>query len=388
MSYLSLILKNPFRNKTRTSLSIIGIAIGIMIIVAMGMITNGLQSSTQNTLKAGAAEITVAHKGSNALFSSGGTIDQSRVNEIKGMSGIKDAAGILKVISPSTSGSPSTSSSGSGGFEGLSIFLIGIDSSQLSLAGISTDSTNGSLFSSGSADEVIVGKTAAQSLNKTVGDTINIYGKDFKITGIFETGNFMQDGGIFMSLNTLQNLTGNTNKLSNIYVKVEDNANVTQVSSSIASAYPNELDTVTAEDQAKRINQALGTIDTASWAISLLAIFIGGIGVINTMIMSVFERTREIGVLKAVGWKERRILGMILGESIVLTLLAAVVGTVLGVVGVEILLSFSNSTITPVFSIDILIKAFGVALIVGVLGGLYPAYRASKLQPTEALRYE
>ena len=201
MSYLTLILKNPFRNKTRTSLSIIGIAIGIMIIVAMGMITNGLQSSTQTTLKAGAAEITVTHSGSNTFGSSGGTIDQSRVSDIKGINGVKDAAGILRTssaISSSTSGSTSTSSSESGGFGSLSIFLIGIDSNQLSLAGISTDNTNGSLFSNGSGDEVIIGKTAAQNLNKTVGDTINLHGTNFKITGIFETGNFLQDGGIFM----------------------------------------------------------------------------------------------------------------------------------------------------------------------------------------------
>jgi putative ABC transport system permease protein len=391
MSYFTLILKNPFRNKTRSSLAIVGIAIGITVIVALGMITGGLKTSTQSTLKAGAAEITVIQAGSGGFGGFGsGNVNESRVSDIQKLSGVKDTAGILRVTSTlpgSSNTSSSTGNTSGGGFGGLSI--TGINSDKLSLVGV--DSVNGTTFTNGSADEIIIGKTAAQDLNKTLGDTINLYGKDFKITGIFETGSFIQDGGAFMSLNTLQNLTNNNDRVSSILVKINDNANITEVSQTIQDTYPNELNTTTAAAQAGRINQGLSFIDTATWAISLLAIIIGGVGVINTMIMSVYERTREIGVLKAVGWKDRRILGMILGESIVLTLIAAVIGTVVGIVGVEVILALSPSVggvITPSFAPDIFLRAFGVAFLVGIIGGLYPAYRASRLAPTEALRYE
>ncbi len=384
MSFLSLVVKNPFRNKTRSSLAIVGIAIGIMVIVALGMITGGLENSTQSTLKAGAAEITVSQAGSTGIGSSG-SINQTYAADILSLSGVKSTAGILRA-SNTTTGSTSSSST-QGGFGGLSI--TGIDSDKLSLMGI--DSLNGTAFTNHSTNQVIIGKTEAQSLNKTVGDTINLYGQNFTIKGIFETGNFMTDNGIVMPLSTLQNLTNNQNKVSEVLVKVTDNANVTTVSNTITNAYPNQLTTSTAADSANRINQGLGFINTASWAISLLAIFIGAVGVINTMVMTVYERTREIGVLKAVGWKDSRILSMILGESVVLTLIAFVVGTVIAVTGVEVLLTLVpsvGSAITPSFSIYIFLRAFGIALIVGVIGGLYPAYRASRLSPTEALRYE
>ena len=385
MSFLSLVVKNPFRNKTRSSLAIVGIAIGIMVIVALGMITGGLENSTQSTLKAGSAEITVSQAGSSDV-QSGQTINQTYVNDLLPLNGVKSTAGILRATNTST-GSSSSSSSQGGGFGGLSI--TGVDSDKLSLLGV--DSVNGTAFTSNSADEVIIGKTEAESLNKTVGDTIDLFGENFTITGTFETGNFMVDNGIMMPLSTLQNLTNNQNKVTSVLVKVTDNANVTTVSNTIQDTYPNELTTSTAADQANRINQGLGFINTASWAISLLAIFIGAVGVINTMIMTVYERTREIGVLKAVGWKDTRILSMILGESVVLTLLAFVAGTLIAVVGVEVLLTLVPSVgnvITPSFSIYIFLRAFAVALVVGVIGGLYPAYRASRLSPTEALRYE
>jgi putative ABC transport system permease protein len=308
------------------------------------------------------------------------------VTDIKSISGVKDTAGILSV----TVNNDTVSSEQSFGSGGMTI--TGIESSKLNFEGIS--GVNGTIFND-NVNEIIIGKSFAENQNKSVGDTITLFNQTFKITGIYETGNFMTDMGAFMSLTKLQNLTAqnqttNNTKISNILVKVTDNANVTAVSQAIKDAYPNELSTTTAAEQANRMNSALNVINEASWAISLLAIFIGGVGVINTMIMSVFERTREIGVLKAVGWKSRRILVMILGESIVLTLIAGVIGTIVGIIAVEVgIMALGAGTILqPVFSLDIFIRAFGIALLVGIIGGIYPAYRASKLAPTEALRYE
>jgi putative ABC transport system permease protein len=371
MSFLSLVMKNPFRNKTRTALAVMGIAIGIATIVALGIITDGLKASTEETLKAGDADFTVVESNVSDMFLS--KIDEGFVDKINNIDGVNDSVGVLLAVQRLG--------------DNPYFVLIGIDPAKLSLSGIKI--TQGKAFSGGDVKEIIIGKVASEKLNKTVGDTITLKDEEYKITGIFQTGDLQQDGGAFISMDNLQKIEEKEGKVTMIYVKIDNNANVDQVTKSIEDKYGNDLTTIASLEDLQSVNQGLDTIDTASWAISLLAIVIGGIGVINTMIMSVFERTREIGVLKAVGWKNRRILGMILGESLVLTLVAGLVGTIMGVLAIQVLMAIGmGGFIKPVYTPSVFLRAFVLALVVGLIGGFYPAYRASQLPPTEALRYE
>jgi len=236
---------------------------------------------------------------------------------------------------------------------------------------------------------VIIGQTAAREMNKTVGSSVTISNKTYKVVGIYETGNFMDDRGIVMSLGSLQNITNNTGEISLIIVKAANGTSATTLSNKIQSNYPNELTTSSSLSGMNRMNNGLDVINSGSWAISLLAMLVGGIIVIITMMKAVSERTREIGVLRAIGWTQKRIIAMIMGESLLLSLMAVVVGLIIGVGLVELLsASYVLRGLIPSFTLLLLLKGIGVALLLGILGGIYPAYRASRLSPTEALRYE
>jgi putative ABC transport system permease protein len=125
-------------------------------------------------------------------------------------------------------------------------------------------------------------------------------------------------------------------------------------------------------------------------AIRLLAMIVGAIVLANTMIMSIYERTREIGTLRALGWPRRRILGQILQESLYLCLFAGLLGAVFGVLLLTGLTLVPGATrfISATWRAETFLSAIGLALLLGLLGGLYPAWRATRLSPVEALRYE
>jgi putative ABC transport system permease protein len=394
MKFRSLILKNIFRNKSRSILAVIGIAIGVAAVVGLGLITDDLSESAQNALTAGAADFSVVNssnsgngpKGAGGGFGGDQLVNQSTIGQIQQISGVGSALGVLRTSTNLGNNTTSSTNSSTFGADFRSMTnIIGIDSSDLSMDDIVI--TNGSAFSG--ANQVIIGQSEAQTLNKTIGNTVTISNKTFQITGIYETGNFMDDRGIVMSLSDLQNLTGDTGQVSLILVKASNGTDASTLSSAIQQKYPNDLSTSTSLSGINRMNNGLQVISSGAWAVSLLAILIGGIVVIVTMMKAVNERTREIGVLRAIGWTQRRILVMIIGESLVLALIAIVVGLAIAVGIVEVItLTHVLRGITPSFSVWLILKGIGVALFLGIIGGIYPAYRASRLSPTEALRYE
>jgi putative ABC transport system permease protein len=193
-------------------------------------------------------------------------------------------------------------------------------------------------------------------------------------------------GAVFTSIDKVAEINDDSDSISNIYVKVDKGADPKEVADRIDSMYGDNITTVSSVMEMDQMATMLNMLQASSWGISLLAILVGALGIINTMLMSVFERTREIGVLKAVGWSNRKILTMIVGESLVITLLSAVIGSIIGVVLCSVLSPMMG--LNPLFTPEIFIQAFGIAIIVGIIGGLYPATKAVKLPPTEALRYE
>lgn len=370
MSFLSLIIKNPFRKKSSAILAIIGIGIGIATIVALGAITDGMVSSLEDTIHAGGADFTITGKDTGNTAYGTNTINESWVSKIANVSGVDSVYGIY-VAMVSMENNPYFT-------------LVGMNPQGASLADLKI--TSGSIFHD-DKNEIVVGKLFAEDQNKTVGDEISISGKDFKIEGIYETGDANSDGSAYTSLKTVQNLTGDEGNISNVYVKVDKGVDAQSVKDKINASYGDNISVVGSIMEMENMKSMLDMLNGASWGISLLAIIIGGLGIINTMLMSVFERTREIGVLKAVGWSNKRVLGMIIGESVVITLTAGIIGSIVGVIGVQLIAPMMGG-MSAVYSLDTFIQAFGIALIVGVLGGIYPAIKAIKLPPTEALRYE
>ncbi len=367
-----MILRNLFRRKLRTLLTLTGIAIGIAAIVSLGALSKGLVTNYTSLLSGSEADLVIAQSegGESAISFTVGAVDEGVGQELARLPGVEGVAGMSYTLVP---------------MPGIPYFLLfGYNPEEFAIGHFKV--FEGRMIES--RKEAIIGKLAAENLDKELGDTLKVSGRAYRIVGIYETGNGFEDAGAVLYLSEVQAILRQPHKVSAFFLKLKDIGRIEMVRSLIERRFPELSVSRTSE-----VTETLGIIETArglSWAVSTVATLVGGVGMMNTMLMSVYERTREIGILKAVGWRNGKVLGMILRESLAMSLIGGLAGMALGVVLAKALslIPAVGSVSQGVFTPDLFLQAFGVAMALGVLGGLYPAHRASRLMPIEALRYE
>jgi ABC-type antimicrobial peptide transport system permease subunit len=236
--------------------------------------------------------------------------------------------------------------------------------------------------------QAIVGHQMAEVMSLEVGDTLRVLDSSFRVVGIYETGVSFEDSGVVVSLRDAQRLAGRPHQVSMYTIKLRDPGRVEAVRENLEENFP-EID-VTLTSEFAEIMPDLQSMETMVEQISFLAVLIGGVGMLNVMLMSVLERTREIGVLRSLGWRRWQVIGMILTEALALGIVGGVCGILLGVAiawGITQIPGVGGMLV-PRYGPGLLVQALAVALATGGLGGLYPAWRATRMRPAEALRYE
>ena len=371
MTFLGLLLKNLIRQPVRTGLTLLGISLGITTVVALGVITGGLKASVGEMITLGDTDFMIAQKGAADLTLS--TVAEGEFATIAARPDVDRAIGTLLHVTQV----------GDNPF----FMMVGVQSSRPGMG--LPDLRSGRYPAAGSADEIIVGESGAAALRVGVGGTYSFDGKPFRVVGIYHSEDTWQDSGAFAALSTVQSLAKKPGLLTAIYVGVRPGHDRAAVAASIVAAAP-QLTAISEVSQLGEVDQGVELIDAANLAISVLAVVIGAIGVMNTMVMSVFERTREIGILRAIGWRGSRILRLIIGESLVLCVAAAAIGVGLGVLAVWAVqqLPAVENLLEPRYSGDVFVRALAVAVGVALVGAAYPLFRAVRLTPMEALRHE
>jgi putative ABC transport system permease protein len=237
-------------------------------------------------------------------------------------------------------------------------------------------------------DEIMLGEIAAEELGKRPGDKFDLFGRELEVVGVYRTGVRWENGGAVVDARLLrEQLTMPAGSAMVAFVYLRDDEALPLVTLQLQASYP-KLRVLPTAFLASGFEQ-LAYVDAFIWVISLAALIVGAIGVLNTMLMNVSERVREIGTLRAFGWPKAMVMRLILGEGLVTSVLGGLAGWLLGVVAAELLMELvPQGILEPVYGWRIFGRAIAVAILLGLLGALYPAWRASRLQPAEALRYE
>ena len=373
MHFIAIAGKNLSRRPLRTFFTLLGIATAVGAFISLVGLSRGLENAWMHALLERDTHIFASPKGVVDIMTA--SIDQDFEEKMAAIPGVKDVSGEL-------------------------VDLVVLDTGQMTIvAGWPVNSylwqsvnlEHGVLPGEAMADGVILGSNAAVTLGYKVGDGFRIRDRDFVVSGISKPGGAMRNQAMILTLPALQKLNNRQGKVSTLNFRLnrpDDKEMVRQVFGALTEAFPDF--TFTETHSLADNNQILEIFRAMAWGTSTVAIFIGLVVVTNTLLMSVMERTREIGLLSAVGWQPGRILAMIVAEGLFLSVLGGLAGTALGSVGITLLAASPQirGLIQPAIDGRMFIEVAVATVLLGVLGSGYPAWRAIRFRPADALRYE
>ncbi len=373
MWFLTFVAKNLWRRRTRSLLTIVGVALAIAAAVSLVGVAVGFERSYLDIYKGRGVDLVVQRSGRSEQLNSG--LDESLGDSMRALPGVKQViGGIVDVVS----------------FQQYDLMYVIVNGWAADVPLFDDlKLLSGRRLRAGERGNVMLGKVLAANLGKDVGDTVDLFGRDFNVVGVYESFNVYDNGAVIMLLDELQLLTDRPHQVTGFTVQADresGNVDLNDLRKRIEELHPgiSALPTTEFIANVNQIKMARAT----SWVTSTIALVLGAIGVLNTMIMSVYERRREIGILRAVGWRPLRVVRMVLGESLFLTLGGAVVGSLAGVAITRFFshLPVTSGIIQGNIAPEVIAQGFAIALGMGLAGALYPAYWSTRLRPVEALR--
>ncbi len=373
MKFILIPVKNLKRRPLRSFLTALGIAVAVAGFIALVGLSQALERAWINSLIERDTHMLAVRKGAVEILTA--SIDQNLGNEIVNIKGVRDVAAELVDLVTLESGQP--------------ILLTGWLSDSYLWKTLQLN--RGRLPASGEANRIVIGQTIADALEKEPGDAINIHNKKFFVTGIFKQAGVMGNNTIILLLSAMQSLAGKPGRVTEFNLRLDHPDNpleVAAVRSRLSEAFPNLVFTETNEIADN--NEILRLLRAMAWGTSMVALLMALVVILNTVLMSITERTSEIGILKALGWQGSRIVGLIMLEGLCLAVIGSFLGIVLGINGLNWLSDlprvrgFLEPDVTP----SMVLEISALAIFIGVLGSAYPAWRAARLNTVDALRYE
>ena len=370
MTLTSLAWRNLLRRPMRTALTIVGVSLAIGSALALIALSHSIEDSTRASMAENGTDLAVTQLGADDLF--GGYLSEALAGPLEKIPGVQRVSAELFMFAPSE--------------RNRQVILTGWPEASTSWKHMPL--RNGRTPQPGERHVAVVGDLVADVLGKQVGDTIELLGTPFKVIGISKFSSVINRGEVLVPLKDLQDLTYRTGQVTMFSVTLQHEASKSEIERVRNDIAALGRVTVSTPGEVLQNDRNIGTLRAVSRVVTVIALIMGVVSVHNTLLMSTQERTREIGIVAAVGWNDRLIMGSILIEGLLICAFGCAVGVVL-----SYLASFFLHYVPTIGdylefrpSLGLILPTVLATFALCAAGSLYPAWRAVRMTPAEALQ--